>query len=76
MPSIDKLLEGFVYHSRDFVFLVDYGKRAQHFLGAARASMLTVFERFLDQGDRVSLITFARNTRRLFPLTSRDKNTT
>lgn len=67
-------MHSFDYKNKDFVFLVNIEKSMQRSLDKVRKDLQQIFEKGLEDRDRISLITFSKNCRRMFSLVQKERN--
>ncbi|CDW83509.1 UNKNOWN [Stylonychia lemnae] len=73
-PSLDKMIESFNHKNKDVVFLVNVEQSMEPHTLKFQAHLDYIFEKGLEQRDRISLITCSKNCRRLFSLVHKEKN--
>lgn len=64
----------FAHKNKDVVFLVNIEESMGAHLAAVQEHLGFIFERGLEDRDRISLITCSKNCRRLFSLVEKERN--
>jgi uncharacterized protein YjiK len=72
--SLNQLIESFKYKNKGVVFLVNVEKSMNAELTKVQADLELIFDKGLEDKDRISLITYSKNCRRLFSLVEKEKN--
>jgi hypothetical protein len=80
---LEKLEESFVHKNRDFVFLVNQSVTENRtmvgHISQVRKSLAAVLDNedgAVENQDRIALVTYASNTKRIFSLVEKQKNFT
>lgn len=64
----------FNHKNKDVVFLVNIEQSMDPLLNVVQSHLGFIFEKGLEERDRISLITCSKNCRRLFSLVEKEKN--
>eukprot|EP00347_Sterkiella_histriomuscorum_P007084 403350315 len=72
--SLEKMMLSFEHKNKDVVFLVNVEHSMSIHSDTFQKHMDYIFEKGLEQRDRISLITCSKNCRRLFSLVNKEKN--
>ena len=68
------MLSSFRTRSKDLVFAVSANESMRPHLEAVKRALKQIFDKGLEDHDRISLITYAKNARVVFSLVDKDKN--
>jgi len=70
------MMASFKHRNKDFVFLVNINKSMGDHLERVQNSLKQIFDKGLEDNDRISLITYSKNSRIIFSLVEKERNFT
>jgi len=68
------MLASFQNRNKDLIFAVNVNQSMQQHLAVVKRSLKQIFDKGLEDHDRISLITYSKNARVVFSLVDKDKN--
>lgn len=72
--ALDDMYLSFNPKIKDIIFLVNIEESMDQYLPNVKSALKLIFEKGIEPKDRISLITYAKNARKIFSLVEKEKN--